>query len=118
MGADAPLGRIDVSRRAVATIVAGAVLSCYGVVGLAPRGLRDGLGQALRRDLAHRGIEVRLSDDGILIEVSVIVEYGTRITEVGRNVAETVRFAVERALGLPVKHVAVNVQGIRVSNGR
>lgn len=112
------LGKIEVSRRAVATIVAGAVLGCYGVVGMASRNLRDGLGEALRRHQYDRGIDVRMSAEGVAIEVFVIVEYGTRITEVGKNVAEAVRFAVERSLGVPVKKITVNVQGLRISEGR
>ncbi len=109
-------GRIEVSRRAIAAVVADAVAACYGVVGMAPRTLRDGLDVILRRENLDRGIDVRLANGRLSVEVYVVVEYGTRIGEVGRNVAEAVEFAVERSLGIPVEHVTVNVQGLRVSN--
>ncbi|HZU77330.1 MAG TPA: Asp23/Gls24 family envelope stress response protein, partial [Dehalococcoidia bacterium] len=38
----ASLGRIEVSPRVVASIVSHAASECYGIVGMAARGLRDG----------------------------------------------------------------------------
>jgi len=110
-------GKIEVSPRAIATIAGRVVLSCYGVVGMSTKSLRDGLGVLLQRDSPHRGIEVRFVDhEQITIDLYVIIEYGTRISEVARNIMETVKFAVEKALGLPVVQVNVHVQGLRVSN--
>ena len=118
MTAKPSLGKIEVSQRAVATLVAGAVLSCHGVVDLAPRPLRDGFGGAFHRYQARRGIDVQAAADGLRIEVFVIVEYGVKLAEVGKNVAEAVRFAVQRSLSLPVKSVTINIQGLRISTGR
>ena len=110
-----PDGKIEVAPRAIATITARAVSQCYGVVGMAPRNLREGVGQVLRREDMYRGVEVQLGGDAINITLYVIIEYGTRIAEVARNVQEHVRYAVEHALGLPVAEVNVRVQGMRVS---
>jgi uncharacterized alkaline shock family protein YloU len=109
-----PDGKIEVAPRAIATITARAVSDCYGVVGMAPRNLREGVAQVLGRDDMYRGVEVDISNGMIAITLYVIIEYGTRISEVARNVQETVRYAVERALGLPVASVNVRVQGLRV----
>ncbi|OGO04569.1 MAG: hypothetical protein A2Y73_01715 [Chloroflexi bacterium RBG_13_56_8] len=67
-------------------------------------------------DNYHRGIETRLVDDQIVIDLYVVIEYGTRISEVAQNVMECVKFNVEKALGMPVAEVNVHVQGLRVSN--
>ena len=53
-----------------------------------------------------------MDEDGIAIDLFVVVEYGVRITEVAHNLQEAVRYQVERSLGIPVKSVDVNVQGI------
>jgi uncharacterized alkaline shock family protein YloU len=45
----------------------------------------------------------------------VIVEYGTRISEVAHNIVSAVKFRVEKALGISVSGVNVHVQGLRVS---
>jgi uncharacterized alkaline shock family protein YloU len=108
------LGRIEVSPRVVASIVGHAANECYGVVGMAARGLRDGIAERLNRENAHRGVEIEVGEGGILIELYIIAQYGTRISEVAHNLMSVVRYAVETSLGLPVRAVNVNVQGIHL----
>ena len=110
----ASLGRIEVSPRVVASIVAHAANETYGVVGMAARGLRDGIAERLNRENAHRGVHVEVQPDGIVVELYVIMEYGTRISEVAHNLMSAVRYHLEKTLGLPVLAVNVNVQGIHL----
>jgi len=112
----ASLGRIEVSPRVVASIVAHAANECYGVVGMAARGLRDGIAERLNRENAQRGVHVEVVPDGIVVELYVIVEYGTRISEVAHNLMSAVRYHLEKTLGLPVLAVNVNVQGIHMES--
>lgn len=109
------LGGIHVSPNAVATIAYHATLQSYGVVGLAPKNLADGIVSTITREPA-RGISVQYKEDEIHIDVHVIVEYGTRINSVAESVANTVRFHVEKALGLRVSTVNIHVAGLRISN--
>jgi uncharacterized alkaline shock family protein YloU len=108
-------GRIEVSPAAIASIANEAVLTCYGVVGTAAKGLADGIANVLSRD-SKRGIDVRIKDGQIIIDVYVIIEYGTRIAAVALSVMNVVKFSVERALGIPVAEVNVHVEGLRVSD--
>jgi uncharacterized alkaline shock family protein YloU len=78
--------------------------------------LRDEVVEILQRDSSHRGIEVRVNNHRIAIDLYVVIEYGTRISEVAQNMMESVKFSVECALGMPVAEVNVHVQGLRVSN--
>lgn len=110
------LGRIFISPRAVATIAQRATLQSYGVVGLAPRTLAEGLTSALTHQPV-RGVYVRYEGDKLEIELHIIVEYGTRIASVAQSVANTVRYHVEKALGVPVDTIHVHVAGLRMSNG-
>lgn len=109
------LGRIEISHTAVASLAAHAVLQTYGVVGMASPGLREGIAELLQRDSSKRGVLVSAEDDEIVIDLYVILEYGLRISEVAHNIMSNVKFAVEQALGQPVKHVNVHIQGLRVS---
>jgi uncharacterized alkaline shock family protein YloU len=111
-----PTGKIVISNQAIASLVSRTVSEGYGVVGLAARHLRDGIAEVLHRDVRNKGVDVRVVNGRITIELYVVVEYGTRISEVARNLAGNVKFAVERAVGVPVDHVNVNVQGLRVSD--
>jgi uncharacterized alkaline shock family protein YloU len=110
----ATLGRIEVSPRVVAAIVSHAANECYGIVGMAARGLREGIAERLNRENAHRGVAVQVVPGGVVIELYVIAEYGTRISEVAHNLMSAVRYHVERTLGLSVLAVNVNVQGIHL----
>jgi uncharacterized alkaline shock family protein YloU len=105
-------GRVEVLPAVVAAVAAHAATGCYGIHGMAARGLRDGFAELLRRESNHRGVEVREVEGGLQIDVYVVVQYGMRITEVAHNLQGTVRFEVERTVGVPVVEVNVNVQGV------
>jgi len=109
------LGGIHISPNAVATIAYHAVRESYGVVGLAPKNLADGIVRSITRE-PSRGVTVQYNGEDIDIEVNIIVEYGTRINSVAKSVANTVRFHVEKALGLRVNKIDVHVAGLRVSS--
>jgi len=59
---------------------------------------------------------VQVVDGQVVIDLYVVIEYGTRISAVAHNMMESVKFSVEQALAMPVKEVNVHVQGVRVSN--
>jgi uncharacterized alkaline shock family protein YloU len=109
------LGGIHISPIAVATIAYHATLQSYGVVGLAPKNLADGIVSTITRE-PLRGISVRYKGEHIDIDIHVIVEYGTRINSVAESVAHSVRFNVEKALGLHINTVNVHVAGLRISD--
>jgi uncharacterized alkaline shock family protein YloU len=110
-------GRIEVFPTVVAAIAGHAATGCYGVMGMAARGLREGVATLLRRENVHRGVEVREVAGQLAIDVYVIVQYGTRITEVAHNLQGAVRFEIERTVGVPVSEVNVFVQGVHEDNG-
>jgi len=109
------LGSIHVSPRAIATITYHAALQSYGVVGLASKNLVDGITQALVKD-PTKGIEVHYDGQEIKIDLYIIIEYGTRLKSVANSVSNTVRFQVEKALGMPIGEINVHVRGLRISN--
>ncbi len=112
---DEPLGMIDISPVAVATIASQAINQCYGVVGMANKNLVNGIASLLTRD-HRRGIEVTIEDGEIIIDVYVVVEYGVRIRAVAESIQNTVKFHVEKSLGFPVGAINVYVQGLRLSD--
>jgi uncharacterized alkaline shock family protein YloU len=117
MGEDStPLGGIHITPNAVASIAYHATLQSYGVVGLAPKNFVEGVALTITKEPA-RGVSVRYDGELIDIDLYIIVEYGTRISSVAESVANSVRFNVEKTLGMPVHAVNVHVSGLRVSNG-
>ena len=110
------MGDIQISKQAIATIAYQAVQRSYGVVGLASKNIADELAHAIVKDPTH-GIDVEYKDNEINIDIFIIIEYGTRIKSVAASVANTVRYQVEKSLGLPVNEINIHVQGLRISNG-
>ncbi len=110
-----PLGTILISHRAIATIAYQAALLSYGVVGLAPKNLAEGLAQVLVKDPAL-GVDIQYDGNKLIINLFIIIEYGTRIKSVASSVTDNVRYQVEKTIGLPVNQVNVHVRGLRISN--
>ncbi len=110
-----PLGSVFISERAIATIAHQAALESYGVVGLAAKNVVEGLAQVIVREPLS-GVDVQYNGEGILIDLYIIVEYGTRIKSVSASVSDSVRYQVEKTVGLPVLQVNIHVRGLRVSN--
>lgn len=109
------LGSIHVSPNAIATVAYHATLQSYGVVGLAPKNLAEGIAATITRE-PSRGVSVHFDGDKLDIDIYVILEYGTRIATVAQSVGSTVKYHVEKTIGLGVSSVNVHVQGLRVSN--
>ena len=108
-----PLGRISISHEAVAHIVGRVAAEAYGVVAMAARNPRDRL---LTRDRLRQGISVGGSaDEGVTIELNVVVEYGLNLAEVASTLRNRVRYEVERLTGLRVAEVEVLIQDVRRS---
>ena len=84
-------------------------------MGTTSKGYATGLASALAPE-SKRGIVVHVDGDSIVIDLYIIVEYGTRIASVARSAMNVVRYTVEKALGVPVKEVNVHVQGLRISD--
>ena len=114
---DDKFGRIEVSQAAIASLVAEAVKECYGVVGMSSRSRLDDLAGSLHRS-ARRGVDISEGDNGVIVDVYVVVEYGTRISEVAAGVMRRIHFSLTQSAGIPVQAVNVHVQGLRVSDSQ
>ena len=110
-----PGGRVRIADNAIVTIVHEAVLSCYGIVDLAPWSIGSAISRRLGFSNEARGIDISVIDNRVSIELSVVMEYGTPIFTVASNVMQAVKFQVERVLGMDVERVNVNVDGLHVS---
>lgn len=109
-------GKITISEDVVATIAGVAATECYGVVGMASRKFKDGFAELLGRENLSRGVEVEMDGETVSVSLYIVVGYGTRISEVARNVVEQVRYKLENGTGLRVTRVSIKVQGVKVGS--
>jgi len=110
------LGRITIAADAIAQIVGHTAAECYGVVGMAGKGLTDrALKRLLVRDKLTQGIAVSGSGEGLRLDLHVVVEYGLNLAEVAATVRSRVAYEVERLTGLTVAAVEVHIEDVRKS---
>ncbi|MEN6298651.1 MAG: Asp23/Gls24 family envelope stress response protein [Anaerolineaceae bacterium] len=110
-----PLGRIYILPQAIKSVARNSALQSYGVISLAPSNVFEAIGHFFNRNSSY-GINVYADNEGIYIELNLIIEYGLRIKTVTDSVAESVKYNVEKTIGIPVLRVDVHVRGLRISN--
>ena len=111
MIASTELGTIAVSIDAVAQIVGQAAAESYGVVALAGRGRFS----RLFPWGIKKGVDVEQHEDGLAIELRIIVEHGLKLAEVAATVRSRVQYELDRMLGVPVAALEVHIDGVRSS---
>lgn len=107
-----PRGKIEVLPNAIHTIVVQATTSCYGVLGIASPRLHGGQAVLLPLEQSNQGVRAQVVNEQLQVEVYVVLEYGLRISEIAHNIMSSVKFSIEKMLGVPVAQINVNVQGL------
>ena len=105
------LGNIHISEEVLAVIAAAAALEVEGVSSLAAN-LGSDIAELLGKKNLAKGVRVKMEDDKVVVELSVLMSYGHTIPEMCRAVQEGVKNAVESMTGLEVSAVNVNVGGV------
>ena len=96
------LGKVVLSEEMLSNLAGQAAVECYGLVGMSAVRLRDGLAELLKKENLSRGVKIKFEDNQLVVELYVIVSYGTRIPEVAANVMEKVKYIMENITGIPV----------------
>ena len=109
------LGQVNISDEVIGIIAGVAAMECYGLVGMANRNIPDGISELLRREQLNRGVDVHVENGELVIDLYIIVEYGTNISEVAHNVMGKVKYTVESLVGINVSRANIHVQGVRVT---
>lgn len=113
----AKIGDITIENDVIATIVGGSAIENPGVVGMASKAtFRDGMNQILNRENYGKGVVVYQEDNGVSVDVYIVAQYGTKLSEISKSVQGKVRYNLDALLGIHVTEVNVIVQGIRVTD--
>ena len=112
--ATSDLGRVAISREAVAQIVGLTAAECYGVVGTKRAGK---LGRLRVRDRTTRGVEVTGEGRGVSIALHVVVEHGLNLAEVASTVRNRVAYEVRRMTDLEIAAVEVHIEAVKSHGG-
>jgi uncharacterized alkaline shock family protein YloU len=105
-------GIVKIADEVIAVCVLNATLKTSGVSALSG-GLTDSLSRnLLGKEPVYKGIKINQGDDGVVIDISVIVEYGVKIPAVAWDIQENVKNEVEEIIDIPVIAVNIHVAGV------
>ena len=94
------MGTIQISEDVVASISSSVALETEGVGGLLNANMADLVGGK------------KMAEDGVVVNLFLMIRYGFAIAEVAQKVQNAVYSALEGMTGFPVKAVNVHVGGI------
>lgn len=107
-------GGLHIANDVLADLVSNAALECYGVAGMATPSASDGTAKILPTSRLRRGVVVTETENGRHVDLYVVIEYGTNINTVSRNLIEQVSFALTEYTCIPLDGIDVHVQGVKV----
>ncbi len=106
-------GSVKISNDVVAIIAGVAATEVNGVIGMSG-GITGGITELLGMKNLSKGVKVEVGDKDATIDIFLIVEYGSNIAKVGREVQDKVKSTVENMTGLNIISVNVNIQGVSI----
>ena len=107
-------GTIKFSDEVIAVLTANATLKTKGVADLAGDFTNALSKSILGKELLSKGVKVSQSEDGVVVDVFVIVEYKVNIPSVAWDIQEHVKNEITSMTGLKVNAVNINIQGVQM----
>jgi uncharacterized alkaline shock family protein YloU len=105
---------IKISHSVVAGIVRLSALEVEGVHSVGHDGLVDGIVEMLSKRSSDRGVKISEDDqDRYLIELHVILRFGSELARVAERIQQNVRAKVAHMTGRPVAKIDVVIEGVR-----
>ncbi len=106
------IGSIQISEEVISIIAGTACFEIEEVVGMAGvAGIMDAIN---KKNLA-KGIEIKMLESGIEVNVNVILKLGSKISTVAEKIQDKVKVAIESMTNLTVDKVNVNITDLRES---
>lgn len=104
-------GSINISEDVIAAIAGNAALETDGVAGLYTSPARD-LAEIMGKKGTSKGVAVKVEEEGVSADVYILTRPDVSIAEMGKDVQQSVKAAVESTTGINVVTVNVHVCGI------
>ncbi len=104
------LGTIDISDKYFINLVGSHVINCFGVAAMAPSPKKF-FGK--RQVGIDKGICIKVKNNKLIIDLHIIVTYGTNISEIVKSIMHKVAYVVEDKTGFNVGKVNVYVESMK-----
>lgn len=107
------IGRICISKTYLYDLIEQTVTACFGVADLNDSTLLETVKTRLFPGVIHRGIQLRVRQNTLVIDLHIITGIGANISAITDSIRNKVSYAVEQAIGIPPAAVNVYIDGIR-----
>lgn len=105
-------GAVYIYDEVLKTIIAAAATEINGVAGMSP-GFVEEIIKGLGKKNHSKGIKISLKNQQMIIDLYVIVEYGTKIPDLSWNIQQNVKSTVDKILNIKTCKVNINIQGVQ-----
>ena len=105
------MGTIHIADEVLAVVAASAALEVEGVSSLAAN-LSSDLAELMGKKVYSKGVRLLVSNAQVMVEISILIQYGYVIPDVARKVQQAVMTAVTNTSGMEVSRVNIQVAGI------
>ncbi|TGB04345.1 Asp23/Gls24 family envelope stress response protein [Halobacillus salinus] len=113
--AGSTLGNIEIAPEVIEVIAGIAVSEVAGVASM--RGnFASGVVERLGKKNHGKGVKVELTEDGILIDAFVVVDYGISIPDTAQKIQDNTRQALKNMTALEINEINVHVVGIQMES--
>ena len=108
-----PDGTVSFATEVVATIAGLAATEVDGVASMSSpsSGFADMFSRKNTRNFT-KGVRIDLDGNKVTVDITIVVDYGSPVPDVARNIQENVKKAIETMSGLNVRSVDVHVSAI------
>ena len=103
---------VKIANEVVATIAGIAAADIDGVASMSGN-MVSGFSQMLGKKPMTKGVKVEITDNDVVIDISIVVEYGKKIPVVAAAIQQAVAQAVGDMTGLNVTAVNVHITGVQ-----
>ena len=104
------LGKINITNKAISSLVADTILGCYGIVGICAK---DEKSMILPKEKIEKVVHIEEEKDGYHISFNIVVALGVKVTEIIRSVQKEVKYVVENTFDIRVTKVNIFVQDLK-----
>lgn len=105
------LGRVQLAPEVLEVIIGLATMEVEGVAHTKGNFV-SGVAEKFGKVVHGKGVKMALSEEGLLVDVYCVVEYGYPVRDVAREIQQQIRHAILHMTSLETKEVNVHITGI------
>ncbi|KGP72921.1 Asp23/Gls24 family envelope stress response protein [Pontibacillus yanchengensis] len=113
VGEGSTLGEVEIAPEVIEVIAGIAASEVAGVASM--RGnFASGVAERLGKINHGKGIKVELSEEGIIIDIYVVMDFGISIPKTAQKIQDNTRQALRNMTALEIKEINVHIVGIQM----